>query len=155
MVDLVLDHPFRQNVDFRWVYQGLYKKAVVGDKECANTSSMSLSIERSGINVVLIPMMSFTKRLNSWTGVRICRRIVNNNSVATEKNSKCRELQASNMHDNMIEVSSDGEFDFEIVTSEGKPTFSFGIYWDTILTDSEEEEVEDLFASQGDTNQLI
>ena len=87
MVDLVLDHPFRQNVDFRWVYQGLYKIAVVDDKECANTSSMSILIERSGINIVLIPMMSFTKRLNSWTGVRICRRIVNDNSVATEKNT--------------------------------------------------------------------
>ena len=116
---------------------------------------MSILIERSGMNIVLIPMMSFTNRLSSWTGVRICRGIVNNNSVATEKNSKCRELQASNMHDNMIEVSSDGEFDFEIVTSEGKPTFSFGIDWDTMLSDSEEEEEEDLFASQGETDQLI
>ena len=59
--------------------------------------------------------------------------IVNNNTVATEKNSKCRELiaskevYASNMHENIIEVSSDEEFDFEIVISEGKPTFSFGI----------------------------
>ena len=58
---------------------------------------------------------------------------MNNNTVATEKNSKCRELHASNMHENIIEVSSDEEFDFEIVISEGKPTFSFGIDWDTIL----------------------
>ena len=38
-----LDHPFRQNVDIRGVYLGLYKIAAVDDKECANTPSMSIN----------------------------------------------------------------------------------------------------------------
>ena len=43
MVHITLDHPFRQNVDFRGVYQGLYKIAAVDDKECGNTSSISIN----------------------------------------------------------------------------------------------------------------
>ena len=46
------------------------------------------------------------------------------NSVVKEKVSKCGKFKASNMYENIIEVSSDEEFDFETLKESFHITFS-------------------------------